>query len=209
MTPKRPPATVLREAIDAALFDLKVCAPATIKSVRSTDPFRVDVTVGIKSRQPDGTVLDAPVIPDVPVQFPGGSNKQAWLRMPLTAGDPGLVVFTDRCLDDWRRGTGSPQTPTSNRAHDLSDAIFIPGVMTDSGAVGWTETQAVQIKNSAMSIILHPSGKVEIKGPGAELIETLWTIWTSMLTATAGGFPFTNTADITQAVAKLLILKKV
>lgn len=167
----RTPAKVIRDAIMAALYDLRVCAPAVVRGVTSTDPMRVDVVLGVKNKYPDGEVLDAPVLVDVPVVMPTGG--QSWIRFPLVAGDTGLVIFSDRCLDDWRRGDGQPQNPTSRRAHDLSDAIFVPGLSVDSGKVNWSNTQALQMQNGQMKIVLHPTGQIEIAGGTAEMVAVL------------------------------------
>lgn len=67
-----------------------------------------------------------PVVSDVPVAFPSGGG--CFLTLPITAGDMGLLVFADRSLDRWLNGIGSEVDPGDPRMHDLSDAIFLPGV---------------------------------------------------------------------------------
>ena len=93
---------------------------------------------------------------DVPVCWPqgGGTNKGDAgysLTFPIKKDDEGIVVFASRCIDSWHelgkktsnssqsqtqeRTVGTPPAQTDigqplihTRMHNLSDAMFIPGV---------------------------------------------------------------------------------
>jgi len=93
---------------------------------------------------------------DVPVCWPqgGGSEKGDIgyaMTFPIKKDDEGIVVFASRCIDSWHelgkkksnsnqsqtqeRTKGTPQAKTDiaqplihTRMHNLSDAMFIPGV---------------------------------------------------------------------------------
>lgn len=70
-----------------------------------------------------------PVIPSVPVCFPGSGGWR--VTFPVAKGDTGLLVFCSRSIDRWLSEGGSVD-PQDDRTHDLSDAVFVPG-LTDFG----------------------------------------------------------------------------
>ena len=79
----------------------------------------------------DGTSQTGPlpVIPSVPVCFPGSGGWR--VTFPVAKGDTGLIIFCARSIDRWLSEGGSVD-PQDDRTHDLSDAVFIPG-LTDFG----------------------------------------------------------------------------
>ncbi len=66
-----------------------------------------------------------PVIPSVPVCFPGSGGWR--VTFPVSKGDTGLLIFCARSIDRWLSEGGSVD-PQDDRTHDLSDAVFIPGL---------------------------------------------------------------------------------
>lgn len=66
-----------------------------------------------------------PVIPSVPVCFPGSGGWR--VTFPVSKGDTGLLIFCSRSIDRWLSEGGSVD-PQDDRTHDLSDAVFIPGL---------------------------------------------------------------------------------
>ncbi len=64
-----------------------------------------------------------PVIPDVPVFFPG--SRDSAVTWPVTAGDECLLVFADADIDRWFEG--EDEDPVSGRMHSLSDAFAFVG----------------------------------------------------------------------------------
>ena len=75
----------------------------------------------------DGTSQTGPlpVIPSVPVCFPGSGGWR--VTFPVSKGDTGLLIFCARSIDRWLSEGGSVD-PQDDRTHDLSDAVFIPGL---------------------------------------------------------------------------------
>jgi hypothetical protein len=66
-----------------------------------------------------------PNISNVPVHYPGSSGIQA--RSELKVGECGWVKISDRSLDRWTQ-TGGPVDPVFTQFHDLTDAVFEPGL---------------------------------------------------------------------------------
>lgn len=135
MTDSRPTLTrVLDAAIAQGLAGLRVMVPgevidfdaptqtATIQPLLSDLIFDGGGTVG--------TVVQLPPINSVPVQFPGaGGFAETW---PVAAGDPCLLVFADRSLDNWYE-RGGVVDPVEERRHDITDAVAILGVRSKPG----------------------------------------------------------------------------
>lgn len=88
------------------------------------------------------TYTALPEIQNVPIVFPYGFAGKVLLTHPIKEGDPCLLVFSDRALDNVLQ-TGDLENPdgqqnsdtTSPRAHHLSDAICIPGLIADPQVV--------------------------------------------------------------------------
>ncbi|SUC31937.1 Uncharacterised protein [Providencia rettgeri] len=47
------------------------------------------------------------------------------VTVPIQAGDEGLAIFAERCIDGWY-ASGKQSLPLDARFHDLSDAFFLP-----------------------------------------------------------------------------------
>lgn len=124
----------IRAALDGQQAGIWTSLPGIIESF---DPIAVTATVqptiqGVLSL-PDGTTkyLNLPVIPDVPVRFPGGGGMI--LTWPLEKGDECQLHFQARNMDSWWQ-QGDVQRPLDTRMHDLSDAICSPGSMSQPKA---------------------------------------------------------------------------
>lgn len=117
---------------------LRVHAPARVVAF---DPLTCKATVRIELlpildvRGED--VPDIPlVLPMIPVRYARASLGGT--TIPLVPGDTGHVSFSDRALAAWLQlppGVDIPVDPESGRCHDLGDAFFEPGLMTDAAAI--------------------------------------------------------------------------
>jgi hypothetical protein len=68
---------------------------------------------------------DYPLLLDCPVVvINGGSGK---LTMPIAKGDNCIVLFCDRCIDDWFT-SGTKQPPRVYRTHDINDGFALVGI---------------------------------------------------------------------------------
>lgn len=119
---------MIREAISARLVDLHTAMPGRVESYDATTQT-ADIQPQLKRvvRKADGTRVaeDLPVIPSVPVQWPRAGGF--FLTMPLTAGDFGMLIFSEYSLDRWR-SQGEQVDPADTRRHGLSGAVFAPGI---------------------------------------------------------------------------------
>ena len=104
-----------RESLTA---DLHTSLPGKIVRYDASTQ-KADVQPLIKERYTDeaGAMQsrELPVIPAVPVQFPGAGGYR--ITFPVAADDVGLVVFSEASLDKWLVSGGTVD-PADDRRHD-------------------------------------------------------------------------------------------
>jgi hypothetical protein len=124
---------LLEEVIAARLAELHTAIPGTIKTYdAATQTAEVVVQVRAQTPKEDGSLQaeEAPVIPNVPVQWPRGGGFA--LHFPLAAGDHVLLVFSEAAIGHWRE-TGQLADPGDLRRHSLAYPIAIPGIAPNAG----------------------------------------------------------------------------
>lgn len=80
------------------------------------------------------THYSLPSVPGVPVFTLGGASGS--LSVDLSIGDTGLMIFCSRDLDTWLTSGADPAVPQDPRRHDLTDAVFLPGLRPFSAPLG-------------------------------------------------------------------------
>lgn len=118
------PETATDQQIQQNQLNLHTALPCKVVSFDSSKQT-VTLAVQVKMQLADGNGADIPPLVDVPVSFPRGGGFA--VTFPLKAGDEGIAIFSERCIDGWWQN-GNASTPLDFRLHDLSDAMFIPGV---------------------------------------------------------------------------------
>lgn len=71
-------------------------------------------------------VIAYPILVRVPIVVLGGSNGQ--VTVPISQGDPCVVLFCDRDIDLWLENGSISNPPNTDRLHDLSDAVALVGL---------------------------------------------------------------------------------
>lgn len=125
-------AEVIRMGIDQILANIHTALPGRIESYdQSTGLAKVKPLLKRKYAT-DSAATELPVISGVPVVFPRTAN--AWVRIPVAAGDTVLLVFAERSIDLWleKGGTVDPEKP---ERFSLNDAIAIPGLFPSQEAI--------------------------------------------------------------------------
>lgn len=161
---------LLSEAIRAKLLEVHVSYPGKVVKYDS-ETQKVDVQPSRKKKYIDGEEVTLPVIKSVPVEWP--STENAHIHLPLKVGDTGKITYCDRSIDLWKSGEGGIILPQDPRHHDLSDAVFMPGLRPFSKAFPVVDPDAIEIKNGDMLISVKPTGKIQIKNATVELITKL------------------------------------
>ncbi len=123
--------SLIRDGFEHLLTDVRVSLPGTIESVidGATRLVNVRPMLSVRYYERD-EVIDLPIIQRVPLIEP--RTSKAFIDFPISKGDPVLMVFSDRALENWIQSDGTiPGEPLDTRQHDLTDAFAILG--------GWPE----------------------------------------------------------------------
>jgi hypothetical protein len=155
---------LLRETFEYSMTNIHTALAGVVKKY---DPAtrRADIQPSLKRKMPDGTYLNFPVIPDVPVLFPG--SKKYTLHFPLEEGDEVLLIASERGTDSWKAKGGKGIEEADLRRFDLQDCYAIPGLQPQEFIVA-KENGLQIIHKSAfdgdfISQVLMDDDKVEIK----------------------------------------------
>lgn len=161
---------------------------------------KADVQPLIKDRYTDEAgalqVRTLPVIPAVPVQFPGAGGYR--ITFPVAEGDTGLLLFAESSLDKWLVSGGTVD-PEDDRRHDLTDAVFLPGLRdfghalasapTDRATFGKDDGLQIHISANGINIGSNTPAQLESETLGDTLQAWLNQIhvWLSALTLPVAG----------------------
>ena len=122
----------------------------------------VQVELMINELKRDGASVVLPPLDDVPVQFFRGGDFV--ITTPIKAGDHGLCVFAERCIDGWF-ASASKNEPLDFRMHDYSDGFFLTGFSPRPAAVKDVDLDGVCMRTlDKGTYIKLTSGKILIKG---------------------------------------------
>ena len=174
---------IIRTAIEARLTDLHVMLPGEFTDY-DVSTGKAKVKLSIKRKFEDGSIVELPVIANVPVQMPRTASSVIYV--PIAAGDKCMVVFSERSLDAWKKFGGS-QDPQDRRKHHLTDAVAIPGLypFSDTPLIKEVDKNSIVLLNDKTKIRMKPDGKIQIKNTalplGAELVKTTYDTLTDLI----------------------------
>lgn len=155
---------VLALAVSEQLGETHTAIPAVVESY---DPAKQTITArpALKRKYADGSVVERPLIPNVPVAFPRGGG--ASMTFPLKKGDSVFLVFSMRSLDVWKSkgGVVDPQDP---RRFNVTDAIAIPGVYPGNNPAPRASSSNLRIEIGDAEIEMQPGAKFKIGKIGGD-----------------------------------------
>ncbi len=122
-------AETIREIVRSEIARLHTSIPAVVLSYdRATQRATVQPVVRFSRRDAETgeriTYL-APPVANRPVVWP--SSGTVSLTWDLSNGDPCVLVFSERSLDEWLTTGERDNEPQDPRRHHLSDAVVFPG----------------------------------------------------------------------------------
>lgn len=138
---------VLEGVRETTSADVRVCCVARVVRWDSAKPREVDVQPVHKraylNEDGDRTADKQPVIPSVPLVYPGGGGFV--VTWPMAVGDEVLLVFSDDSLDKYLNVGGQSDIDTEDdRRHHITDAVAIPGIRS-LGTTTSVSSTAVEI----------------------------------------------------------------
>lgn len=178
----------MNDLIAAALAEVNVCLPGVIVAYDGTT---ATVRPAIPKQLANGETLSAPQIVRVPVCWPIADGGKAMVTVPLKAGDPVKLTFSQRSLENWL--SGSDQAPDDPRQFDLTDCFASPVMRPGTSA----DPENVTVQYGAGTLKIAPSGEMIITAPSLTINAP--TTINGLLTYTEGmvGSGGENTASIT------------
>lgn len=179
--------------------DLHTAMPGKVSKYDASTQ-KADVKPLLQSRWVDESdkqqTSEYPVIPCVPVVFPGAGKYR--LTFPITTETTGMLFFCEASLDKWLI-SGGMVDPASDRRHDLTDAVFIPGLRDFGHALKSApidrltlgDDEGLQIHIDGSSIRIGSNTPVELES--AALGDTIYTFLQNLLVyATSHTHPYTG-----------------
>ncbi len=190
-------ARILRDAIAAQLYDLHVCLPARVEKYDHAKQ-KADIKPLLKKRyKAEAEETELPVVTAVPVQWPSAAGGASYLHLPLTKGDLGMALFCERSMDSWLQGGGQTVDPKDPRHHDLSDAIFVPGLRPFGAPLAGTDPDNAILQNGQMRVEISPDGKISVQGASEEFLTIVDSVLDHLICAKVvtamGAMPFFHT----------------
>lgn len=174
----------LRDAIQSAIASRLSCLRTAIPGIiQSYDGSlqKASVAASFYSRNSSGALVDPMVISSVPVFVLSGGG--AALTMPIQAGDPCLIIFSERSLDSWKFSNGQLVPPSGeNQAgfstHNMCDAIALVGVAPFDTCIPSTP-DTVSLEYGASKLALTQS-KVAIGSGATEVLSEVASALTAI-----------------------------
>jgi hypothetical protein len=162
------------------MLDVRTATPCIVVAVadggQSVD---VQPAVSLVHRLEEARELPLPVIRGVPVMTMGSETLGLFVTVPLSPGDEGVLIVSDRALDAWQHGHGVARPPdqVTPRHHDLSDAMFYPGIKRAAQGLPSYAANAVQLRNRSGTVLASVSDTAASLGaPGASVVVTEGTV---------------------------------
>ncbi len=148
------------------------CMPAIVVGVRELDKQKIDVQPVINRLDSDGYSIEYPTILSVPIIFPSSSTSS--FTFPINQGDNVLLVFSQKGMDVFKSGDGTPNDPSDARSFDKRDAIAIPCVWPFEKAINQQSRRTLP-HNVNDAVISHNLGtavecEVRLKQDGSVMI---------------------------------------
>lgn len=151
--------------IDTLQAQLYTSMPALVTKVSVKGKSTVvSVQPLLNRRFLDGTVVQEPVLGNVPIQWPSGGG--CYVTMPIEVGDNVALHFSMRALTEWRNSDGTnPSTATDKRLHSLSDVFAVPCLYPYQKGIE-ADSDGVHISSGKTEIRILKDGTIEL-GEGA------------------------------------------
>lgn len=153
---------------------IRTCMPGKVVSFDASTQ-RASVLPGIKMKvvlDDQVTYEDMPVITNVPITIPMGFGGNAMVTFPIRSGDPCMIMFADRAIDNFLQ-SGESENPGNNlnedtttpRSHHLSDAICMPGLVADPQVIPEWNNDSIELRDHERKnyTSLNPSVGLETK----------------------------------------------
>lgn len=183
----------INKLIDAKLLELNTSMPAEVVSYDYDKNLAVVKPVIKRKYKGESEPVELPTISNVPVMFP--RLGPAHLRLPVKPKQTGELFFNQRSIDKWL-SEGGIVDPLDGRRHDLSDAVFYPGLATNKDPMqSSAASDSIELKLNGSYFEILNSGKFKVTNGTEELFDLLVQLMGEMISEMEeqGTKDFTNT----------------
>lgn len=144
----------LQMVISRIISEINTCIPGKIESFDdATQTATVIPAIQAKVTVGDAvSYLDLPQIINVPIVFPFAVGEGFALTLPISAGDPCLLFFSQRAIDNWHMmgGVQPPEQDTPGcRHHSLTDCFAILAPVPLPDVLGSWNSSGIELRNTA------------------------------------------------------------
>lgn len=165
---------MVRTSVSEILKGIGVSIPAHILEF-DTDTQLAKIQIAVEFIDVGGKSFEIAPIVNMPVHFSGGDFI---LEHQIDAGDEGLIIVSQRCIDGWKEQGGvAPQTVI--RKLGMQDGLFIPGFRSKPNAVTDFQNDGIRLRNKAGdqfiwlknngdNLIQNSNGSFLLKADGSE-----------------------------------------
>ena len=173
----------LRETLTRAMresaLDINCVSVATVQLFDASKQM-ITATLNyvrvVRDNQGNETLVKYQPLIQCPVMIlQGGAGG---VTMPIAAGDPCIILFADRDIDNWIQYGTLNGAPNSMRLHDMNDAIAICGINPLSKSISSYLTDGVKIFNGTSFITIR--NKISLSVGGNKLITALDNLCTAL-----------------------------
>ena len=156
--------------MDSRFSDVHTALPAKVMSY-DKDAQQADIKPLIKrvirTRLGSPVEEELPIIPGVPVAFPGANGF--FISFPVVPGDTGMLIFCERNIDRWREN-GNDVNPGDQRCHGLAGATFHPGLKTRSNALADADGANMAMGKDGGFVVHFTANDVELPAGSTEFL---------------------------------------
>lgn len=149
---------VLETAIQTIVGQIHTCFPGVIETYDESKAM-ASVNPLISRKYLDGTIVNFPLIPNVPIVWP--RTKSGSISFPLSKGDGVLILCAERSLDEWL-SKGTVVAPEDKRRYALIDAIAIPGLFSFNNTTKIDDNASFQVHFRNQTIRVMDSGDIKV-----------------------------------------------
>lgn len=131
------------------------------------DTQLAQIQIGVVRKDVKGVEFEPSPLIEVMVNFVGGDFA---VEHQLDVGNEGFILFSQRCIDGWMTTGGVANNPIM-RFHDMSDAVFFPGIRSQPNVISDFENNGIRLRNKTGKhyVWLKNDGTIELKNESGEM----------------------------------------
>ena len=143
----------LEELIHSILYDVHTSMPGIVTRFGESDGVLfADVQPCIQQIDhmfEEKIMRTIPVIKNCVVAMPRSAGLGLSVTIPIQIGDEGMLHFAERSIDNWidKGGVQPPLEIDEPRSHDLTDAVFVVGVINKPTPIANYSHDAIEVRD--------------------------------------------------------------